>query len=235
MSDNGEGWIASDEMWARNLLAQEMRVMGLPDEDIARVSSQRLLLKTERGRRCSLFWLVTGPPDLVPCARSPSSTMPLAAHSRRFQAGTFASTRTALSIMSRVLIPVGFTFASSKDTNCLGLSCVRTMRSRYLSTPQRKRRLQPWGIAPMAEVVGLNGEAVAAEIPARTPVVVLRELIARIENGTLELEDVLVIGVKSANGGNVTVPTWDSNISLASFIWMIESAKFDILMLTRQS
>lgn len=48
MSDNGEGWIAGDEMWARNLLAQEMRVMGLPDEDIARVSSQRLLLKTER-------------------------------------------------------------------------------------------------------------------------------------------------------------------------------------------
>lgn len=87
----------------------------------------------------------------------------------------------------------------------------------------------------MAEVIGLNGDKIEVEIPARTPIVVLRELLERIENGTLELEDILVIGVKPGNLGNVTLPTWDSGIKLETFLWLLESTKFDILMLTRQT
>jgi len=85
-------------------------------------------------------------------------------------------------------------------------------------------------------VVGIDGKPRDDEMPAVTPLSVLRSLVQKIENGEFAPEQVVVICAVSVpeRPGHVTHPTWDSGLTVAETVYLLETAKFDIFEAIRR-
>ena len=78
-------------------------------------------------------------------------------------------------------------------------------------------------------LVDMGGKPLEAP-PARiTPLSVLKDIVAEIESGALEPEAVFVIVQKPSANGKVTHPTWDSGVSVAEAIYLMETVKSNLL------
>lgn len=84
-----------------------------------------------------------------------------------------------------------------------------------------------------ATVLDMQGRPVSGEISARTPLVVLKELVTQIEAGQLILENVMVIG-EVPRGSKVSHPTWDNGLTIATAIYFLRTAEHDIMEATRR-
>lgn len=82
-----------------------------------------------------------------------------------------------------------------------------------------------------SKVVTLNGAPISQSPGARTPLMVLKEVIAQIESGEIALDDVLVIGVQPSklDTSKVSYPTWDNDMRVGEAVFLLESVKVNIL------
>lgn len=87
----------------------------------------------------------------------------------------------------------------------------------------------------MGAVLGLNGAPVDGALPEKTPLSVLRDLVKQIEDGQLTLETILVVGSRASDRDKSMVvhPMWDNGLTLAETVFMLEVAKADLLLVSR--
>jgi hypothetical protein len=81
----------------------------------------------------------------------------------------------------------------------------------------------------VSEIVDLSGKPCPKGIPAKTPLNVLKDIVAQIESGELILEDILVIGIEP-DKDKQAYPMWDSNLRLDTTIYMLEVAKYNLML-----
>lgn len=88
----------------------------------------------------------------------------------------------------------------------------------------------------MAEVLGMDGKPAAAFTRERQPLAVLREVVDAIEKGELELEQVFIVSIVTSktNAANIVHPTWDSGLTVAEVVYMMETVKQDLFIATRR-
>ena len=87
----------------------------------------------------------------------------------------------------------------------------------------------------MAEVIGLDGKQIEGELPSKTPLAVLKQVVAKIETGDLVLEEIYIIGIKPSktNSANIIQESWDSGMTAASAVYVLESHKLEIIQMMR--
>lgn len=83
-------------------------------------------------------------------------------------------------------------------------------------------------------VVDLEGRPVTATSLESSPASVLREVLEIIESGRMVPEKLLVIIQRPYVGGTVTHPTWDSGITAAEAVYLLETVKFDLMQAMRK-
>lgn len=85
-------------------------------------------------------------------------------------------------------------------------------------------------------VVNLNGTPITVPAPEKTPLAVLQDIVAKIESGELALDKIFVIGESAvANDlARVIHPVWDSGLTCAETVFLLETAKADIFELLKR-
>lgn len=87
----------------------------------------------------------------------------------------------------------------------------------------------------MADVVGLDGKSLATPVPGKAPLAILEQFAAAMAGG-LQVEKLLIIAEVAVpdTGGKVNHPTWDSDLTIAETVFLLECAKADIFDLIRR-
>lgn len=87
----------------------------------------------------------------------------------------------------------------------------------------------------MAKVIGLDGKAISATGPQRDVLAAIEKLTAAMANG-LQLDKILIIAEVTTKGdlSKVTHPTWDSGLSVAETVFLLETVKADIFEIIRR-
>lgn len=81
----------------------------------------------------------------------------------------------------------------------------------------------------MAEVHDLSGKKIEQAIPKNTPRQVLLNLLARLESGEEVADQLLIIIEKPGKDlGMVSYKMFDTNIDVASTLWMLEACKLGL-------
>lgn len=78
-------------------------------------------------------------------------------------------------------------------------------------------------------IVGLDGKVLDVPPAKRTSLLVLKELVAEIEDGFISPERVFVIIQQPASGGKVCYPTRDNDLTAAECICLMEIVKWNLL------
>lgn len=87
----------------------------------------------------------------------------------------------------------------------------------------------------MNKIVGLDGKPAPVGIRERSPLAVLREVVEAIQKGELELEQVFIVGIATSKRDSalITHPTWDTGLTVAEVVYMMETVKQDLFDQTR--
>lgn len=78
-------------------------------------------------------------------------------------------------------------------------------------------------------IVGLDGKVLDVPPDKITPLLVLKELVAEIEDGSISPEQVFVIIQQPTTGGKVCHPTRDNDLTVAECICLMETVKWNLL------
>lgn len=89
----------------------------------------------------------------------------------------------------------------------------------------------------MTKVVGMDGKTIDHDTPqirSKNARIALAALLARIDAGELQLDSwILLFDKQNPNNENTALGSLDSGLSVAQVIYLMESCKFDLMLLAR--